>query len=630
MNTGLQNQSVYYQRTSPDAEESKVFLDVNTLSEDGTTSVSNLEFSRDGRLCAYFVSKAGSDWRTISVRDTVTMEDSVVDEIPWCKFGSLAWSPDSKGFFYTRFPAPETSDAGTEVTSLSGQKLFYHQLGQPYSNDEVVFEDTVSSQRIISVESSEDGNWLIMYRHESTSPENLLSVAPLTAGHNLQWAHLMEEFLHEFNYIANDDSTFWWLSNYRADGRCILKHQFGQQSLLDAQEIYRPSGRDVLESVSATGAGVFVTLVMRDVVHRLFMIDPSDGKQRGEVSLPTLGTVTGLSTRYDETEIFMSFSSFTYAGTILAVVLDASSEDGIVACNRREIFRIEVPGLVPEDFRTEQVFVDSKDGTKVPMFLVSWNKSEEGEEGAEGLEAGEKGQAPTLLYGYGGFNISLTPSFSALRLAFVQSFRGIYAVANLRGGGEYGESWHKAGKKEQKQNVFDDFHAAASWLTASGKTIPSRICSMGGSNGGLLVAATSLQRPDLYGAVVGQVGVMDMLKYHTFTIGHFWADEYGSADVSEAEFRTLLAYSPLHSVRSENAAALPPSLFLTADHDDRVVPAHSYKLAATLQEKHAPVALLSVEVNAGHGAGKSLTKVVDEYARIFTFVGKALNAVPRF
>ncbi len=599
-NDGLQPQSVLYVQDSLDAEP-QVLLDPNTLSDDGTVALSGVSFSKDGRYLAYSIARSGSDWNEIYVMDLATRQLMPDHHIEWVKFSNISWYKD--GFYYCAYDAPQ---AGSELSGKNEyQKVFYHSMARYGQRDRLVFEDRENPLRTYAVGVTDDERYVYLYETESTSGNSLLVGNP--AYRNPDFRELAPGFDHDYYVVGHVDGTLYIWTNWEApNGRLMAADMTRHDRSREAWTEVIPQSEHLLEGVSLIG-GKLMAVYMQDVASHVYAYDLS-GKRLYEVKLPGLGSISGFSGDEDEPEAFYTFTSFTCPPAIYR--FDADS-------NTSELFRRSEVDFNPDDYVCEQVFYPSKDGTKVPMFLTY----------KKGLV--RDGNNPVMLYGYGGFNISLTPAFSPNRIPFLEN-GGIYASANLRGGGEYGEAWHRAGTKMQKQNVFDDFIAAAEYLIAEGWTSPKRLAIDGGSNGGLLVGACLTQRPDLYGAAVPEVGVLDMLRYHRFTIGWAWASDYGTSDDSREMFEYLKAYSPLHNLyRGMN---YPPTLVMTADHDDRVVPAHSFKFAATLQEVNdgPNPTLIRIDSNAGHGAGRPIGKIIDSQTDMWSFVMYHLGMKPTF
>ena len=593
-NDGLQNQSVLYTLISLDAEP-KVLLDPNKLSEDGTVALSGVSISEDAKLMAYGLSTSGSDWQEWKVRDIETGED-ISDHLKWIKFSGASWTKDNQGFFYSRYDEPN------EVTKLEDvnyyQKLYYHQLGKPQSEDILIYHRPDQKEWGFSGGVTEDGRYLIISVWLGTDPKNLIFYKDL-ANPNAEVVELINEFEANYSFIDNDGDVFWFRTDLDAPRGRVIAIDTKNPARSQWQEII-PQTDEVLESVGLLN-NQFVVDYLKDA-HTQVKIFDLNGAFVREVELPGIGSAGGFSGKRYDTETFYSFTSFTTPATIYHYDMVSGEST---------IFRQPKVDLNPADYETNQVFYSSKDGTQVPMFITH----------KKGLQL--DGNNPTYLYGYGGFNVSLTPSFSVGSLIWLE-MGGVYAIPNLRGGGEYGEEWHQAGTKLNKQNVFDDFITAAEWLISHKYTKAAKLAIGGGSNGGLLVGACLTQRPDLFGAALPAVGVMDMLRFHKFTIGWAWCSEYGSAENPD-EFKALYAYSPLHNLKSETS--YPATMITTADHDDRVVPAHSFKFAAALQEAHAgknPV-LIRIETKAGHGAGKPTAKIIEEVADRWAFLVRSLD-----
>jgi prolyl oligopeptidase len=591
-NDGLQNQSVLYTQESLEAE-ARVLLDPNTLSEDGTVALSGIAISRDGRYLAYGLSRSGSDWQEWKVRDIETGED-LPDHLRWIKFSGASWTPDGQGFFYSRYDEPPP---GREYESANYfQKLYYHRLGTPQSEDLLVYHRPDQKEWGFAGGVTEDGNYLIISVWRGTDPKNLLFYKDLRDP-NLPVVELIREFEANYSFVGNDGSRFWLLTDLNAPRRRLVAIDLDNPG--QVQEVI-PEAEETLQGVSLIN-NQFVAFYLKDA-HTQIKTFALDGTYLGEIPLPGLGSASGFGGKRYDTETFYTFTSFTTPPTIYRYDFTTG---------RSTLFRQPQVDFDPQAYEVQQVFYPSKDGTRIPMFLVH----------RRGLA--RTGDHPTLLYGYGGFGISLTPSFSVGLVAWLE-MGGVYAQPNLRGGGEYGEAWHQAGTKLNKQKVFDDFIAAAEWLVANGYTNPSKLAISGGSNGGLLVGACLTQRPDLFAAALPAVGVFDMLRFHKFTIGWAWISEYGSPEDPE-EFKALYAYSPLHNLKP--GTVYPATLMTTADHDDRVVPAHSFKFAAALQAAQGgsqPI-LIRIDTKAGHGAGKPTTKLIEETADRWAFLVEVLG-----
>lgn len=595
-NDGIQNQSVLYIQDSLQAEP-RVFLDPNKLSEDGTTALGTYSVSKDGKYFAYAISKAGSDWNEIYVMETETGKQ-LADKLEWVKFSGISWREN--GFYYSRYDKP----AGGGVLSSKNEymKVYYHVVGDPQEKDVLVYENRNYPLRNYGITATEDGRYLVLGESESTSGNSLYikDLENPQAG----FVKIAEGFRFDYSYISNQDGKFLILTNADAPKYRLIEVDLSAPAP-ENHRIIIPEREEVLVSAEVAG-GRIVCEYMKDATNRLYVYT-TEGSFVHEVNLPGPGTIAGFEGKKDENEAFFAFTSFTYPSTVF--VYD-------ILNNTSKVFFDSELDFDPAKYESKQVFYTSKDGTKVPMFIVH--------------KAGLKldGNNPVYLYGYGGFNVSLTPVFSVSRLLFIEQ-GGVFAMPNLRGGGEYGEAWHRAGTKLQKQNVFDDFIAAAEYLIAEKYTQPEKIAIAGGSNGGLLVGACMTQRPDLFAVALPAVGVMDMLRFHKFTIGWAWTEDYGSSEDS-VQFQYLLGYSPLHNLKP--GTCYPATLVTTADHDDRVVPAHSFKFAATLQEHQScnNPALIRIETNAGHGAGKPVSKMIDEATDIWSFTMYNLGMKPSF
>lgn len=592
-NDGLQNQSVLYTLPNLDAEP-RILLDPNTLSEDGTVALSGLAISEDGRLMAYGLSTAGSDWQEWKVRDVESGED-LPDHLRWIKFSGASWTHDQRGFFYSRYDEPNQTTKLEDANYF--QKLYYHRLGTPQSEDLLIYERSDQKEWGFGGFVTEDGRYLIISVWLGTDPKNLLFYKDLTTDDPV--VELINTFEASYSLIDNDGTTFWIQTDLDAPRGRVLAIDITNPDRQHWREII-PEAAETLEGVGLLN-NQFVTSYLKDA-HTQVKIFDLNGTFVREVELPGLGSAGGFGGKRYDTETFYSFTSYTTPNTIYRYNM---------VTGESMLFRKPAIDFNPADYETKQVFYTSWDGTRIPMFITY----------RKGLSL--DGNNPTILYGYGGFNASLTPGFSPSNLVWME-LGGVYAIPNLRGGGEYGEEWHQAGMKQKKQTVFDDFIVAAEWLIANGYTSSQKLAISGGSNGGLLVGACMTQRPDLFAAALPAVGVMDMLRFHKFTIGWAWCSEYGSAENPE-EFEALYAYSPLHNLKPDTA--YPATLITTADHDDRVVPAHSFKFAAALQAAHAGEApvLIRIETKAGHGAGKPTAKVIEELADRFAFLVKVLN-----
>ena len=593
-NDGLQNQSVLYTLTSLEATP-VVLLDPNKLSTDGTVALGGYAISDDGNLMAYGLSASGSDWQEWKVRDVRTGQD-LPDLVKWVKFSGASWTKDGKGFFYSRYDEP------TEATKLTKanyfHKLYYHRLGAPQSDDQLVYHRPDQKEWNFHGHATDDGRYLVISSSQGTDPKRRVFYQDLQKA-DAPVVPLLADFDAAYDFIDNDGPVFWFRTDLNAPrGRIIA---------IDITKPERANWKEIIPHAPETIVGVnvvadqFIVSYLKDARSQVKMF-ALHGRPVREVALPGLGSAGGFGGKRSDTETFYSFTSYTVPGVIYRYDPRTGAST---------VFRQPKVDFDPAAFETKQIFFTSKDGTRVPMFITH----------RQGLAL--DGRNPTLLYGYGGFNIPLTPGFSVSALAWLE-MGGIYAVANLRGGGEYGEEWHQAGIKLKKQNVFDDFIAAGEWLVANKYTSPKKLAIAGGSNGGLLIGAVVNQRPDLFAAALPAVGVMDMLRFHKFTIGWAWTSDYGSSDNAD-EFKALYAYSPLHTIKP--GTKYPATLITTADHDDRVVPAHSFKYAAALQAAQggpAPI-LIRIETKAGHGAGKPTSKLIEEAADKWAFLVKVLE-----
>ncbi|WJX42308.1 prolyl oligopeptidase [Trifolium repens] len=626
-----QPQDILYVQDSLDGKP-EVLLDPNSLSEDGTVSLNTLSVSEDAKYLAYALSTSGSDWTTIKVK---RIEDKNVepDTLSWVKFSSISWTHDNKGFFYSRYPAPkdgEVVDAGTETNSNLYHMLYYHFLGTDQSHDILCWKDLENPKYSFGGTVTDDGKYLLLYIGEGCDPvnklyycdiSNLPSILEIFRSENSPhpFVKLIDNFDAKYDYIANDDTVFTFLTNKDAPKYKLVRVDLKEPNTWG--DILQESEKDVLESACAVNGNQLIVSYLSDVKHLLQVRDLKTGSLLHQLPID-IGTVYDISARREDKVVFISFTSFLSPG----IVYQCNLETGIPDL---KIFReIAVPGFDRSEFHVNQVFVPSKDGTKIPIFIVAKKDII--------LDSSH----PCLLYGYGGFNISITPSFSVSRIVLTKHLGFVYCIANIRGGGEYGEEWHKAGSLAKKQNCFDDFISAAEYLVSTGYTQPRKLCIEGGSNGGLLVGACINQRPDLFGCALAHVGVMDMLRFHKFTIGHAWTSDYGCAD-KEEEFHWLIKYSPLHNVRQpweqhpDKSIQYPATMLLTADHDDRVVSLHSLKLLATMQYvlcsslENSPQTnpiIGRIDCKAGHGAGRPTQKMIDEAADRYSFMAKMLGA----
>lgn len=594
-NTGLQDQDVLWTADAPEAD-GRVLLDPNGLNAAGTTALADTAISESGELLAYALADAGSDWHTWRVRRTADATD-LPDEIRWSKFSSAAWTHDDAGFFYGRYPEPP-ADAAYDAPNLD-MELRYHRLGDDPADDRLIHATPDHPDRGFEPLVTDDGRLLVLTVWRGTDPETRIAVADLRDGvEHAIVRPLLDAADARYEPIGAVDGTLYISTDLGAPmGRVISVDLDDPGTLTEVV----PEGTDALEHVRLVG-GRLACVTLHDAHHRLSIFE-LDGRHVVDVEMPGIGSVEDLAGRREDPDLYLTFTTFSAPATVLAVRMS----DGTA----REVRR---PTLAwdPDAFVTEQVFVDSADGTAVPLFLTRRRDLE------------PDGEIPTLLYGYGGFQVPIGPMFKPEWLAWMER-GGLLAVASLRGGSEYGKAWHDAGRLANKQNVFDDFAACARWLASSGWTDADRIGISGRSNGGLLVGASITQHPELFGAAIAEVGVMDMLRFHRFTIGWGWTSDYGSADDPE-QFRTLLAYSPLHNIRP--GTAYPPTLVTTGDHDDRVVPGHSFKFAAALQAAQSgdePV-LVRIDTDAGHGLGKPVSKLIDERADVLAFLETTLRS----
>lgn len=584
-NNGLQNQSVLYSQTSL-LDKPVVVLDPNLLSSDGTTSLSGMAISKNGKYLAYGISKAGSDWVEIHVKEIESKKD-LPDVISWVKFSDISWKGD--GFYYSRYDAPKGDKTFTQKNEF--HKVYFHTLGKPQSEDVLVYEDKAHPDRNFSAQVTHDENYLVIYGSETTSGQSMMvkDLSKPTA----KALELVTNFDNEYTVMENIGNQLYVYTNYKAPNYRLMKISLNSPAI-DSWENVLPESKDLLEGVSFSGTKI-ISNYLKDVSSRLYVHDLS-GKMEKEISLPGLCKVNGVySSREDD---FMTYSVVSYIAPEEVYFYD------VKAGTSKRIFK-PISSFKSADYETKQIFYKSKDGTKVSMFITH----------KKGLEL--NGKNPCFVFGYGGFNISYTPEFRIDRALFLEA-GGVYCVPNLRGGGEFGEDWHMSGTKCKKQNVFDDFIAACDYLVEAKYTSHEKLAIHGRSNGGLLIGAVMTQRPDIAKVAIPTVGVLDMLRFHLFTIGRAWTVDYGCSENKE-EFACLYKYSPLHNVKK---AAYPATLILTGDHDDRVVPAHSFKFAATLQKNNTGKnpTLIRIDVNAGHGSGKPTDKQIAEFADMWSFV----------
>ncbi|GAA5130912.1 S9 family peptidase [Luteolibacter yonseiensis] len=593
-NSGLQNQAVLYVADTLDGEP-RVLLDPNTMSKDGTVALAQSRPSEDGRLLAYATSGGGSDWLEIRVRDIATGKD-LEDHLKWVKFSGMSWAKDNSGFYYSRYDAPKEGAALTQKNEF--QKLYFHKLGDPQEKDTLIYERKDQPQWGIGGGVTEDGRYLIIHLSQGSDTKNRVFYKSLETP-DAEVVQLLPDGDADYGFLGNNGSVFYFKTDLDAPRFRVIAIDTKNPDRKEWKEII-PQTAEPLDDVSKVG-GKLIATYMKDAKSRVVRFD-ADGKNPKELELPGIGTVGGFGGEEKDTSVFYSHTSFTNPGAIYQLDLAGGGS---------KLWKKPEVGFEGGAYVTEQVFFESKDGTKVPMFIVRKK------------DAPMDGSNRTLLYGYGGFQINMLPGFSVARAVWLER-GGILVVVNLRGGGEYGTEWHEAGKISKKQNVFDDFIGAAETLIKKGYTKSANLAIQGGSNGGLLVGACMTQRPELFGAALPAVGVMDMLRFQKFTIGWAWQAEYGSSDKAK-DFPLLHKYSPYHALKPETR--YPATLVSTADHDDRVVPAHSFKFAARLQEyqaKDGPPVLIRIETSAGHGAGTSLTKVMDRTADEWAFLEAAL------
>ncbi len=596
-NDGLQNQSVLYVKESLNGD-AKVVLDPNKLSDDGTVALNDISFSKDGQYLAYTISRSGSDWVEIYVMDLATQK-LTNDHIVWAKFTTAVW--EGNGFYYSRYDAPEE---GKEYSNVNeNHKIYYHQIGTEQNQDVLIYENKQYPHRFYTAEVNEDETMMFI-SEDGFSGGNNIYFKDLRKN-NASFSLITNDANYLYSIVETIEDDIYILTNYQAPKYRLMKAKASAPQVNNWKEVI-PESENVLSSVQILDRKLLLTYNQDCSSHAY--VYTLDGQQLHEVSLPTLGSVS-FSGSKDEKDIFYAFTSFTFPTSIYQYDIDK---------NTSELYIQPDVKFKSEGYLTEQIFFTSKDGTKIPMFITY----------KRGLNL--RGNNPVLIYGYGGFNIGLPPSFSTLRLPFLEN-GGIYVQVNLRGGSEYGEEWHQAGIKMQKQNVFDDFIAAAEYLINKNYTNPQKVAIMGGSNGGLLIGACVNQRPELFRVAIPQVGVMDMLRYHLFTIGWNWASDYGTSADSKEMFEYLYKYSPLHNIKNDGTP-YPAILVTTADHDDRVVPAHSFKYIATLQAANTGNApkLIRIETKAGHGGGMPLDKVIDEYTDIYSFMMYNLGMKPKF
>ncbi|HEY8689367.1 MAG TPA: prolyl oligopeptidase family serine peptidase, partial [Chitinophagaceae bacterium] len=586
-NDGLQNQSILYRQVGLNGTP-EVFIDPNTMSKDGTAAVSTPSFTKSKKYAAYMIAQAGSDWQEAYVMDIVTKK-LLNDKIQWIKFSGLSWKGDD-GFYYSRYP--QADESKKMMNQNEDQKLFYHKLGTPQSDDVLIYEDKEHPLRSVGGGLTEDERFLIIHQSEGTSGSQIW--VKDMKNPNSNFILLVKGFDTNANTIDNDGDRMLVRTNDDAPNYKVISIDLKNPSKENWQTII-PTRTKLLQNVGNAGGKLFLTY-LEDASSRVYQTNYKGVLER-EIKLPGIGTAGGFDGNHEDNELFYSYASFNYPPAIFHYTISSGET---------ELFRRAEAKINADNYITVQSFFTSKDGAKVPMFITY----------KKGLKL--DGNNPTLVTGYGGFNIPSTPGFSISNAFFLEQ-GGVYVLVNLRGGNEYGEAWHKAGMLQNKQNVFNDFIGAAEFLIRTKYTNPQKLAMRGGSNGGLLIGAIMTQRPDLFKVAIPQVGVMDMLRYHTFTIGHAWATEYGRSD-KEEDFKNLIKYSPLHNLRK--GVVYPATLVTTADHDDRVVPAHSFKFAATLQEDNAGTnpTLIRIETKAGHGGGKPTSKQIDEASDIWSFI----------
>lgn len=597
-NDGLQNQYVLYTVDKLDGQP-RVLLDPNKLSTDGTVALGGTAFTDDGKLMAYGLAASGSDWEEWHVRDVATATD-LPDVLKWVKFSSASWTPEGKGFYYSRYDEPKGGNTLAAVNE--NHKIYYHRVGTSQADDQLAFAGTEDQKGwTFGGQVTEDGHYLIIWGYPGASAENRIYYKDLTVK-DAPVVKLLDDAGVAQYFVGNDGPVFWFHTDRNASHKKLIAIDTRNPAPKNWKTVV-PEAKETLDSVTVVG-NQFVTSYLKDA-HRLIKLYDLKGTFVRELQLPGIGDAFGFTGRRRDKETFYAYTSFIAPTSIYRYDF---------ATGKSTVFREPKMDLNPADYETKQIFYTSKDGTRVPMFIAH----------KKGLKL--DGQNPTYLYGYGGFDVAMTPFFSVSNLQWME-MGGVFAMPNLRGGSEYGKEWHEGGMKLKKQNVFDDFIAAAQWLIANKYTSTPKLAIGGGSNGGLLVGAAMTQRPDLFGAALPAVGVMDMLRYTKFTIGAAWATDYGSPD-DPAEFKALYAYSPLHNIKA--GTKYPPTLITTADHDDRVWPGHSFKFTATLQAAQAGDApiLIRIETKAGHGAGKPTTKVIEESADKWGFLVRVLNLKP--
>ncbi|ORY31527.1 hypothetical protein BCR33DRAFT_723876 [Rhizoclosmatium globosum] len=611
-NSGLQPQSVLYTQKTVDGEAS-VFFDPNTLSQDGTVSLSTYSFSESGKLFAYAVSDSGSDWVKIHVREVGADKDLEVKPLEWAKFTGIEWTHDEKGFFYNRYPAPSVSldKAGTETDVSKNQAVYYHRIGTDQSEDIVIYKDPEHPDWGFGSTVSDCGRYIIIGAWKGTHPESQIYYADLEkqfGGKSVlgvpEFTTIVGEWKGTYDWIANEGTVFYFVTSDGAPNKSVVKYDVAQPEL--GFSVVIPEVETAIDYYKVVANNKLVLVYLQDVKHVIKVHDLTTGEYLHNIDLPTGSVIKGISGSKSKTEVFYNFGSFISPGITRRFDF-ANGQDTLF----KETI---VPGFDSSIFEVKQVFYPSADGTKIPMYIFH----------KKGLEL--NGENPAFQYAYGGFNISILPSFSVAWLTFAEKFNGVVAIANIRGGGEYGQAWHDAGRLFNKQNCSTDFQYASRYLISEKYTKPAKLAINGGSNGGLLIGTVLNQAPELYGLGIADVGVHDLLRFHKFTIGHAWTSDFGSPDVKE-DFENILKISPLHNVDSKKA--YPAVLIVTGDHDDRVVPLHSLKLGATMQyelKNNAKPIMMRINSKAGHGAGKSIQQTIEELSDKYTYLSITLDA----
>ena len=596
-NSGLQNHSVVYRTRIGSSQDPEVFIDPNTFSDDGTVALRGLSFTKDGSLLAYMITEGGSDWRKIIVMNTDTKE-VIGDTLKDVKFSGLSWK-NNDGFYYSSYDNPSEENKSELSAKTQYHKMYYHKLNSTQSEDKLVYGGEKEPNRYVSGGVTEDQNYLQIYAGQNTSGRQLYIKDLITP--NSKPVKIQGDYFARADVLYNKKRTFYLFTNIDAPNGRIVSVNLSEPNIW--KDVV-PESENVM--FASSGGGYLFVRYLVDAKSQIIQYD-LNGEIVREIDLPGIGSAYGFNAKEDEKDLYYSFSSYTYPSTIFNYDINSGESN---------LYRQPEIDFEPSDYVTEQVFYKSKDQATIPMF-ITYKK-----------DVNRNGANPTILYGYGGFNISLTPGFNPTNIAWLEN-GGIYAVANIRGGGEYGKKWHKAGTQMKKQNVFDDFIAAAEYLISENYTSSDYLAIRGGSNGGLLVGAVMIQRPDLFKVAIPAVGVLDMLRYHQFTAGAGWSDDYGTADDSPEMFKYLLKYSPVHALKPN--IKYPATLVTTADHDDRVVPAHSFKFAATLQEVHSgesPV-LIRIQTKGGHGS-VSMDQRMELYADVFSFIWYNMETKPKF